>query len=200
MCPSLLRPFVSWTTLVVTTAIFVAACDQASSTGAPPARSFAHLARTWKSPEVSVSHLHSVSAESACILSELPIEATPAPIHASNVVPAAVPSNTAAEVPAGPPRPIEIPWSAGGDGVADSVDEGSDPEGSRPVRLPGRVRTLAPKGDSPYPDGVRPGPCCALHPKQCAEFMASAKIDGTLASRAVESMRLRAMPFGKPAH
>jgi hypothetical protein len=104
-----------------------------------------------------------------------------------------------------PPRPVEVPWAAAPEpqslaATAATTDDGADEETELPARLPGRVRTLAAGAQLGSGSGFHPGPCCLRNPQRCAEFVASTKIEGTLASRAVQSLKLRAAPFGKPPH
>jgi hypothetical protein len=189
-------------------ATLLAGCSVADlrGNGQAASRSTAHGARVWVDPETRVSWSGSRATETGFDrekgLSETPVEVVANHVHVDPIVraePERVHSDT---TPVSPPRPVEVPWSGSTErAAADLENDDSDSDGTaspRPTLLPGRVHDVTLPGESPYPDGVQPGPCCLRFPKKCAEFMASAKVEGTLASRAVDSLRLRATPFGKP--
>ena len=162
-------------------------------------RRTARPARTWASIETTLSRARGGDPEATDEQrpggSEIPTV-----VVSPSVRPAAVPVGALAALtvvaPGSPPRPVEVPWASAS---ATEAAEDSSTEDARPVPIAGRLKAVTPKDATGFPAGLRPGPCCARYAKQCAEFVASSKIEGTLASRAVAAQRLRAMPFGKSA-
>jgi len=183
----------------VAVAIALAGCGTPGASPEPPA----HTARVWKDPQATVSFM-AATATPVPLLSEIPVAVLPSSFHASasSAAPGPPPETPRIAAPAvlaeDPPRPVEIPWASPPEAEAppDSTDD-AEGEVSLPVRLAGPVRTVAPRGPSAFPAGLRPGPCCLKYPARCAELTAQAKIEGTLASRAVQSLQMRATPFGK---
>jgi hypothetical protein len=175
----------------------------------PTASRTARPARIWSSTRTTLSLVHSSGPQNESenepggVSPEIPTvrvsTSTPTTNATSEVTSAARKPVPLAESAVSPPRPVEVPWTSGAETAAASSTEDETDDEARPVRIPGRLRDVAPQDPSRFPAGLRPGPCCLRNPKQCAEFVAASKIEGTLASRAVASAKLRATPFGKPA-
>jgi hypothetical protein len=189
-------------------AVTVAGCSVGDVTRESSAPLRPRTARMWSITETTLSDSHEGTTEEkgARSLSEIPLPEIQVPPQApqtapSSGAPAPNAEVTQVETLAGDPRPIKVPWPGAPEATAadDTSDDDSDGVAARPALLPGRVRAVAPRSASMFPEGLAPGPCCVRHLKECAEFAAAAKVEGTLASRRVESMQLRAHPFGKAA-
>jgi hypothetical protein len=168
-------------------------------------------ARIWTSTRTTLSLVHSNGpnnenadeSEPGGISPEIPTvrvsTAIPTSTSTPEVTSAAPKPVPLAESAVSPPRPVEVPWTSAAETAAASSTEDEADDEARPTRIPGRLRDVTPRDPSGLPAGSRPSPCCLRNPKQCAEFIASSKIEGTIASRAVASAKLRAAPFGKPS-
>jgi hypothetical protein len=178
-----------WTASVAFAAA-LAACSVGDVTRESSAPLRPRPARVWLRTETTLADSYEGATEEKCNLTEIALPEIQVPPQAhmapSNGSPAPKAEVTQVESP-GDPRPVKVPWPGTPEATSpdDTSDDDSDGVTARPVPLPGRVRVAA------------PSPCCLRHPKECREFAAAAKIEGTLASRRVESMQLRAHPFGK---